>query len=832
VYYPPNTHRRRRVGRSVTAVLASATLVTTGSVAVTGAAHAATPDNRVVEVNNGDSAWAEQAYECTDTGANLTPQQESVAGPQRAPFGSGSHHIRIGEFSSQTELYRTAEYDGTPLAQLSRLEYSTHATPLQDNQPERQPTYLRLNVDNNGDNVRDASLFFFPANNAEQQPVQNGVWQNWDVGNGDISVGGDSGPGGTTTLDQYVQSHPDATLVNNDEGKVTGGALALITGCGMGGDSDPQRNGDYHVDRVVVGTDDADTLYDFEGPAETTGGTDQQTVEPGHRAPWVSQAYDYQTGNDLASNQTFVSGPGEAPSGAGSLRFTVSDNTNPNRIEQFRTEELDGRLLRDVRDLSFSTYTEPMSGNTTPQQPAYLYLRVDNNGDGEDDGVLFFYPANNAQQQPVESGTWQTWNAAEGNWNLGGDTGPANSFTLDEYLAEHPDAVIDNNGQPESSWSGGGTTFQVGAGGAGQTNGHYYVDDVTMTTADEETSSTVSGTNYDLEPTAPTAAPKVSINDAQTPEGDSSSSPASFTVSLDEKTDHEVVVDFRTSDDTATAGEDYAASTGTARIPAGSTTDTVNIPVHGDTAAEEDESFDVALSNANGATIADGSGIGTISNDDEAQQPSSNSISISNARVSEGNGGSVAESFTITMEEAQNSPTTVEYATRNGTARATSDYLAKAGTATIPADQTSTVVNVRVNGDKAHEPTEAYSVRLSNPQGSGNPELGDRTGNGTIVNDDTDVNITARDAQASNRVRAIVGTTPRAANDEVTVHRSDAGRDSVLYRGRLNDEGRLNRVLDREFPNGTTVRLYARVVPNADTGAWYQSETDPATVRR
>ena len=36
--------------------------------------------------------------------------------PQRAPYGSGSHHTTINEYSSQTELYRTTAYDGTMLA--------------------------------------------------------------------------------------------------------------------------------------------------------------------------------------------------------------------------------------------------------------------------------------------------------------------------------------------------------------------------------------------------------------------------------------------------------------------------------------------------------------------------------------------------------------------------------------------------------------------------------------------------------------------------------------------------------------------------------------------
>ena len=72
-------HPNRRVLRSVTACVTGAALVTTGSVALSGPAAAATQQNRVVEVNDGSTSWAEQAYECTPTGAYLTPQQDNTA---------------------------------------------------------------------------------------------------------------------------------------------------------------------------------------------------------------------------------------------------------------------------------------------------------------------------------------------------------------------------------------------------------------------------------------------------------------------------------------------------------------------------------------------------------------------------------------------------------------------------------------------------------------------------------------------------------------------------------------------------------------------------------
>jgi hypothetical protein len=949
VQHASNVHPKRRLLKSATACLSGLALVATSGVAMTTPAAAAPQQNDgVVEVKDGAGSWAEQAYECTSNGAYLTPQQDDVAGPQRAPFGSGSHSIQINEYTTQTELYRTAEYDGTPLAELDRLEYSSFARANDPStQPDRQPTYLRLTVDKDGDQAPDDSLFFIPANNSGQQPVANGEWQNWDVDSGQLSVNGDSGPGNTVTLQQYADSNPGATLVNNGDGSATGGSIALVTGCGMGGDTDSQRNGDYFVDRVIVGAGGSDTLYDFEGPEETDQGTTMDTVDPGSTSPWTSQAYDYQTGNTLNSNQTFVAGPGTPPLNRGSLRFTVSDDTNPNRIEQFRTGELDGRLLRDVRDLSYSTFVDGFENNTTPQQPPYLYLRVDSDGavndsDTSDDHVLFFYPGNNAQQQPVAQNEWQTWNAGEGRWNLGGDDGPANAFTLEQYLAEHPDATVINN-STDPSWSGGGATIQVGAGGSSQTNADFYVDNVVMTTSDAETSSTVSGTQYDLEPEpAPAAPPQLNISDTSVNEGNSGTTNASFTISMDKPTDRAVTVDYATSDGSATAPDDYASTSATATIPEGETRTTVSVPVNGDTAVEgdetfsvdltkpqnatigdasgtgtitnddtpppppnvsiedenvsegdsgtsnasftvsldrpsdeavsvryatgdqsatagddyqstsgtatiaagqtettvnvsvngdtdveEDETFTVELSQPQNATIGDGSGTGTITNDDEeAPPPSSNSISVSNDRVPEGNSGTSPEQFVISMEEAQSTPTSVNYATGDDTANAGSDYRERTGVAVIPAGETQTTVNVPVNGDIRHEPGEQFTLTLSNPQGSGNPEIGDGTGVGTIVNDDTNVDLSASNA-AGRHVRAVVSTTPQGPGDTVRIWQQRAGDDRVVYKGTLNDRGRVNTVLDREFANGANVRLYARVITG---NGMYQSETDSVTI--
>src|SRR5688572_29257280 len=77
-----------------------------------------------------------------------------------------------------------------------------------------------------------------------------------------------------------------------------------------------------------------------------------------------------------------------------------------------------------------------------------------------------------------------------------------------------------------------------------------------------------------------------------------------------------VTVNFSTADGSAAAGSDYTQVTGTLEFQPWDMMKTISIPVLGDTKFEGSESFFVNLSNAAGATIVDGQGLGTITDDD------------------------------------------------------------------------------------------------------------------------------------------------------------------------------------------------------------------------
>jgi len=129
--------------------------------------------------------------------------------------------------------------------------------------------------------------------------------------------------------------------------------------------------------------------------------------------------------------------------------------------------------------------------------------------------------------------------------------------------------------------------------------------------------------------------PAISITDASVNEGDT----ASFVVTLSAVSTHTVTVDYKTADGTAKAGSDYTATQGTLTIQPGhcgpSTTECqITVPTKQDNLYENNETFTVTLSNPTGSTIADGTGTGTIIDDD--QQPV---VEVQPNAVLEGNTG-------------------------------------------------------------------------------------------------------------------------------------------------------------------------------------------------
>jgi len=269
----------------------------------------------------------------------------------------------------------------------------------------------------------------------------------------------------------------------------------------------------------------------------------------------------------------------------------------------------------------------------------------------------------------------------------------------------------------------------------------------------------------------------LAVNDISVNEGNSGSTPATFTVTRSGDLTVASSVQYATSGGTATAGTDYTAvPLGTLSFAAGELSKTVTANVTGDTLAETNETFNLVLSAPTGGVISDTSGTATIVDNDTAF------YSVSDVTVTEGNTGTTAATFTVTRSGNTAGTTTVTYSTSGGTATAGTDYATVISTTlSFSAGQTSKPVTVNVTGDTVVEPNETFNLVLATP-GAGTV-ISDTTGTATIVDDDGTITPGPATYFSINDVRVTEGnsaTTP--ANFTVTRSGNTTGTSTVQYK--------------------------------------------------
>jgi hypothetical protein len=226
--------------------------------------------------------------------------------------------------------------------------------------------------------------------------------------------------------------------------------------------------------------------------------------------------------------------------------------------------------------------------------------------------------------------------------------------------------------------------------------------------------------------------PTLSIGDVKVIEGNSGTVNAVFTISLSGPTAQIARVNYLTADNTATvANNDYIASGGTVEIPPGETSATLTVLVNGDLAFELTEAFSVNLSSPANASIADGQGVGSISNDDPGP-----SVSIADAAPStEGNSGSKASKFPVTLSNASGVMVVVRYQTMDGSATAANaDFTAKTDSLKLLPGTVSDTIRINVVGDTKLEDDETFFVNITSV--TGGTIAGTGTAQTTILNDD------------------------------------------------------------------------------------------------
>ena len=162
---------------------------------------------------------------------------------------------------------------------------------------------------------------------------------------------------------------------------------------------------------------------------------------------------------DLCGTATieFTNGEAQAPPlGTGSFQVTAIDTANGGALA---TQAWDGVLVSDLTALRYSTRSEDVTDHP------YIYINLDTAT------TIYFIPANNtAGEGASKANLWQTWDARNGLWNAGGNTGPGGAVPLSTFGAAHITGIRIASGCGPST---GGLPrarntddFEIGVGGA------------------------------------------------------------------------------------------------------------------------------------------------------------------------------------------------------------------------------------------------------------------------------------------------------------------------------------------------------------------------------
>ena len=223
-------------------------------------------------------------------------------------------------------------------------------------------------------------------------------------------------------------------------------------------------------------------------------------------------------------------------------------------------------------------------------------------------------------------------------------------------------------------------------------------------------------------------APSISVHDVVVVEGNAGTTQATFVVALSGASSQPVSFSFATANGTATAGSDYVASTGAATIAAGEIEKQVVVLVNGDTVDEVQETFFLDISNVQNATVSSNRGTCFIVDDDGP------TISINDVTLTEGNSGTKAATFTLTLSGPSVEAIAVRATTAPGTATASADYNSINTAVVFQPGTVTRTVDVTINGDTALESNETFTVNLTEPFAT---TIADGQGIGTILDDDS-----------------------------------------------------------------------------------------------
>lgn len=420
---------------------------------------------------------------------------------------------------------------------------------------------------------------------------------------------------------------------------------------------------------------------------------------------------------------TLTATPPEAGAfGPGYLSMTTVDQDNSSKAAYFAYDaEGARRPLADLTGASYMVYRDSASTGNAQSRPSLqlpLFQNVADGSSGANFNTLVFEP-----QYCYSNLADDTWQTVDGDHQSGGWLGcyhfskqPDTYYkTLAEVKAAFPNAVLIGKG------------FNLGSYQPGTIS---RVDDLELTFADGVQT-------YDFEAadrTPPPPALTATVGDSTVTEGNSGTTNATFTVTLNRASTTATVVHYATSDGSASAADnDYTATSGDLTIPAGSTSGTVTVLVKGDTKVEGNEIYHLTVTSSDATVTPASYASGTITNDDTATPPAKPSITIGDASTKEGNTGTHPLNFTVRLSQAHTKAVSVKYATGSLTAKGGSDFVGKTGTLSIPAGSATGTISIVINSGTTKEANETFKVKLTSPT---NATIADDTAIGTIINDD------------------------------------------------------------------------------------------------
>ncbi len=201
--------------------------------------------------------------------------------------------------------------------------------------------------------------------------------------------------------------------------------------------------------------------------------------------------------------------------------------------------------------------------------------------------------------------------------------------------------------------------------------------------------------------------PAIEIEDTSIVEADAGTTNATFVVTLSKPSTTPVTVTYTTADDTAKAGADYVAKTGTITFSPGITQQTVTVAVIGDTKDEFNNSFLLKLSAPQGATLGTTEAQCVIvSNDPPPQAHLPVAITVAEPAV----GATTTVTVTATLSVPSGKPVELPWEVRADSALPGINYVDQVGLVIFPPGVTTQTFTINILNDGVKTPNRQFTI--------------------------------------------------------------------------------------------------------------------------